>query len=222
MSAQLRPSNSHTRSRLRPNLRREILGHQHKHPRLWNGISIPIFHFLDNLPAEIPRSTRSKWLQRLCPYTELQIEYFLEPHTQPDDMGVTFLDVDRYPTKTNARHAAALCERISKPTWKQFCQSSVAPIFMQHINTVTFAAGMKSPSYFYVIVKFDAEHPICLEIKFFGFESAYERLDVEYCTQELERVATIWEAKYRDTAMTFDVIESMAGELRNMYQEMVL
>ncbi|CAD0093428.1 unnamed protein product [Aureobasidium vineae] len=223
MFTELQLANSRTRSRLHSNLRRELINHQRKHPRLWSGILIPIFHFLDDLPSEIPRSTRLKWLQKLCPYAELQTEYFLEPHTQPDDMGVTFpvLDSNAHRTKTSARYAAALCERMSKPTWKQFCESSVAPLFMQHIDTVTFAARMKTPSYFYVVVNFDAEASIHLEGSFFGFEDAYERLDVEYIKQEVERVARNWAARYKDTAMTFDVVEMMAGELRKMYQEMV-
>jgi hypothetical protein len=119
------------------------------------------------------------------------------------------------------RDAAAKVDRALKTTWRQFRESDVAELFMRHIDTVTFAAGWKTPSSMHVVVKFTPNGPLRTSIVYNHFEEAYERLDLEYIKLELERVTRYWREGWKPAAMTYEVIHIMAADLKKMYNEMV-
>lgn len=180
----------------------------------------PVFNFVQDLPAGLTREHRLSCLQLLQPKTELQLEYFLEPNTQPDNWGVTF------PHRTSVdifdRFGAAQVDRTAKTTWKQFRESHVADVFMQHIDTVVFAARWAMPSYMQLTVRFDREGgPLDIRVSYHFFKSAYERLDLEYIKLEVEKVTLRWKEVWKPAAMTFEVIQKMAKDLGKMHREMV-
>lgn len=179
----------------------------------------PIFKFLQDLPSQYTREVRLRCLQLLQPRTELQLEYFLETNTQPDDWCVTFPHlslIDMFNRRT-----ATLIDRQPKITWKQFREARVADIFMQHIDTVTFAADWAKPSCMQVIVEFVPGGPLRTSIVYNQFDVAYERLDFGYIRLELEKITIYWKEVWKPAAMTLEVIHTMAERLRKMHREMV-
>ncbi|KAI4754432.1 hypothetical protein E4T52_13423 [Aureobasidium sp. EXF-3400] len=164
----------------------------------------PIFKFLQDLPSQYTREVRLRCLQLLLPRTELQLEYFLEPNTQPNDW-----------------RTATLVDRQSKTTWKTFRESRVADIFMQHIDTVTFTADWAKPSSMQLVVKFVPGGSLRTSIVYNQFDVAYERLDLEYIQLELEKITIYWKDVWKPAAMTFEVIHTMAERLGRMHREMV-
>jgi hypothetical protein len=221
MSTQVEPTTSPTPPRPQPptalQQRRDLLTH------LLRYHSLPpprqIFHFLHNLSQRVPLDLQSRLLRLLQPRTELQLEYFLEAETHADDWCVTFPDLSLIDIFD--RDAAAKVNRASKTTWRQFRESDVAEPFMQHIDTVTFAADWNTPSRMHVVVKFTPNSPLRTSIFYNHFEEAYERLDLEYIKLELKRVTQYWRECWRPAAMTYEVIHIMAADLRKMYNEMV-
>lgn len=179
-----------------------------------------IFSFVRDLPAGLTREHRLSCLQLLQPKTELQLEYFLEPNTQADDLRVTFPHGDS--VDISDRFHAAQVDRTSKTTWKQFRESHFADVFMQHIDTVVFAARWAFPSYMQLMVKFNPEgKPLDIWVKYRFFESAYERLDLEYIKLEVDKVTLRWKEVWKPAAMTFEVIQKMPEDLGKMHREMV-
>ncbi|KAI4735960.1 hypothetical protein E4T50_13532 [Aureobasidium sp. EXF-12298] len=173
-------------------LTRDLDDHQQRYPELWDTPTIPIFHFLDNLASETSIDTRLKYLQVLLPNTEMQVEYLLDPDSGPDDMA------------------------------EEFGISNVAPVLMQHINTVTFSMSMKEPSTIYVTAHFDGNGRLLrTEVDSIGLEDAYDRLDREYIELEINKRVVLWTEVWKPTAMNCYVIELMATDLRRTYQRMV-
>ncbi|KAH0369744.1 hypothetical protein KCU65_g3171, partial [Aureobasidium melanogenum] len=137
-------------------------------------------------------------------------------------MGVTFPYLESFEPKSRARSAAASIERRLKTTWGEFCESNVTFLLMQHIDTVIFSMELKESSTVYVTAHFDGNGPLLrAEIESVGLEDAYDRLDREYIELEFNRRTIVWTEAWRPTAMTFDVIELMATDLRLTYREMV-
>jgi len=216
MSGHLLPASSRSRSRPRTAPEQELSTHMRNY--LLQPSPRPIFNFLESIP--FPRETRLHCLQKLQPVTELQLEYFLEPDTQPDDWRVTFPHINS--VDIFDRFGAAQPDRDSKTTWKQFRESQVADVFMQHIDTVVFAARWAWPSYMQLMVKFDPQGgPLHTWIGYMFFKGAYERLDLEYIKLELERVTLRWKEVWKPAAMTFEVIQKMAEDLGKMHRELV-
>jgi hypothetical protein len=160
-----------------------------------------------------------QFLQTIQQKTELQLEYFLEPDTRPEDWGVTFANMILMDVFD--RDAVALVARVEKITWKWFCESDVAEIFMRYIDTVTFAAGWDVPARMQVVVKFTPNAPLRTSIVYNRFEEAYERLDLGYIKLEVEKVTRYWREVWKPNGMTFEVIHLMAADLGKMYREMV-
>lgn len=210
---------SHERS---ASLDRALTDHQQRYRDVWDQVTVPVFHFLKNLVSGTSIDTRLKFLQRVLPKTELQIEYLLCPDSGPDEMAVTFPNLEYFEPKSRARNAAASIERRLKTTWGEFCESNVTSLLMQHINSVTFSMEMKKSSIVYVTAHFDGNGPLLrTEIGSVGLEDAYDRLDREYIELELNKRMISWTEAWKPTAMTFNVIELMATDLRITYQEMV-
>jgi hypothetical protein len=179
-----------------------------------------IFSFLESVLAEESNHhTRLQFLQTLQLRTELQLEYFLESDTDPEDWGITFPNMILMDVFD--RDAVASVARADKITWKHFCGSDVAKIFMRYIDTVTFAAGWDVPARMQVVVKFTPNAPLRTSVVYNRFEEAYERLDLEYIKLELGRVTRYWRHGLKPNAMTFEVIHFMAADLEKMYREMV-
>jgi hypothetical protein len=179
----------------------------------------PIFKFLQELPSQYTREVRLRCLQLLLPRTELQLEYFLEPNTQPNDWCVTFPHISLIDMFN--RRTATLVDRQSKTTWKTFRESRVADIFMQHIDTVTFTADWAKPSSMQLVVKFVPGGSLRTSIVYNQFDVAYERLDLEYIQLELDKITIYWKDVWKPAAMTFEVIHTMAERLGRMHREMV-
>lgn len=138
-------------------------------------------------------------------------------------MAVTFPDLESFKPKSRARNAAASIERRLKATWGEFCASNIAPVLMQHIDTVTFSIKMKKSLTVYVTAHFDGNGRLVrTEVdSVFGLEDALDRLDREYIELEFNRRTIVWMEAWRPTTMTFDIIELMATDLRMTYHEMV-
>lgn len=223
MSTQLPTPNPPTQSSSRSaaTLIRELEEHLQRY-RQSHGVPIPAFHFLNRLQREISHDTRSRFLKALLPETELQIEHtLLNPTSALDEMGVTFPDFELFMTEESVRRAAASCRRRSRPTWKQFRESSIASMFMQHVDAVTFSIRMRAPSYMYLTAKFDGNGPLIkTEAKGHRIKQAYNRLDCEYIEMEFEKLMIRWTESWKPATLTFEVIETLALELRRMYQNM--
>ncbi|KAI5207772.1 hypothetical protein E4T39_01654 [Aureobasidium subglaciale] len=85
---------------------------------------------------------------------------------------------------------------------------------------------MKSPSYMYVIAKFcpyrnEGKPSVKYRVDYYGFENAYCRFNVEYIKMRVERVVLVWKEVWKPTEMTFDVIETMAEDLRRVNEELI-
>lgn len=199
-------------------LRQELANRLRAHLRLPS--PRPIFNFVQDLPAGLTREHRLNCLQLLQPKTQLQLEYFLESNTQPDDWGVTFPHMRT--VYAFDRFGAARVDRTFKTTWKQFRESHVADVFMQHIDTVVFAARWAVPSCMQLMVKFDPDgRPLDIWVNYHFFETAYERLDLEYIKLEVEKVTLRWKEVWKPAAMTFEVIQKMAEDLGRMHRDLV-
>ncbi|CAD0091132.1 unnamed protein product [Aureobasidium mustum] len=222
MSAQLQRARRSTRHSYRRSiaLERELEDHLQRYSAS-HGVSIPTFDFLNSLPPEVSLDSRSRFLRALLPKTELQLDHFLDSDSAFDDMDVTFPNFDLFDTNVHARLDARLFEQHPKTTWKQFCDSTVHSVFMKHIDTVTFSMRMKKPSRMYVTTKFDGDGPL-LDMGFEGFRlgDAYDRLDDEYIEIEFDELVIRWKEAWKPAAMTPEVIETMAADLRKMYKEM--
>jgi hypothetical protein len=149
----------------------------------------------------------------------LQLEYFMEPDTHPEDWCVTFPNVVLMDMVD--RDAVAGVARADKITWKRFCGSDVAEMYMRYIDTVTFAARWNAPARMHVVVKFTPNAPLCTSIVYNHFGKAYERLDLEYIKLKVESVTRYWRDVWKPNTMTFEIIHLMAADLGKMYREMV-
>jgi hypothetical protein len=179
-----------------------------------------IFSFLESVSSKaFSHHTRLQFLQTIQPRTELQLEYFMEPDTHPEDWCVTFPNMVLMDTFN--RDAVAEVARADKITWKRFCRSDVAEIFMRYIDTVTFAAAWNTPARMHVVVKFIPNAPLRPSIVYNHFGKAYERLDLESIKLKVESVTRYWREEWKPNAMTFEVIHLMAADLGKMYKEMV-
>ncbi|KAI5258680.1 hypothetical protein E4T42_00610 [Aureobasidium subglaciale] len=187
-----------------------------------------VFRFLADLPrSRFPEDLVLACLNTLLPKTELQLQHWFEPDSKPDDWAITFPELYLLSRRNdvNKRYLVGSQPRHLKLTWKEFRESHVAKVYMRHTNTVTLATRMKSPSYMYVIAKFYpssiGKPSVKFETDYYGFENAYCRLDVEYIKMRVERILLVWKEVWKPTKMTFDVIETMAEDLRKMNEELI-
>jgi hypothetical protein len=179
-----------------------------------------IFTFLESAFSKpFSHHTHLQFMQNIQPKTELQLEYFMEPDTQPEDWCATFPNM-RF-MDTFDRNAVAEIARADKITWERFCGSDVAELFLRYIDTVTFAAAWDEPARMHVVVKFTPDAPLRTSIVWNHFGKAYGRLDVEYIKLKVESVSRYWREVWKPDALTFEVIHLMAADLGKMYREMV-